>query len=81
MGNKAFSVALMAVVMTSVLGMGKGFARIPDGEARRRRDRVVSKSGERLSRRLEEASQGIAERHDQFEKSDVTEVDSKSNED
>jgi len=35
----------MAVVMTSVLGMGKGFARITDGEARRRRDRVVSKSG------------------------------------
>jgi hypothetical protein len=34
----------MAVVMTSVLGMGKGFARIVDGEARRR-DRVVSESG------------------------------------
>ena len=35
---------------------------------------------ERLSHRLEEASQRIAERHDQFERSDVTEVDSKSNE-
>ena len=31
--------------MTSVLGMGKGFSRIADGEARRRRDRVESKSG------------------------------------
>lgn len=27
------------------VGMGKGFARIAGGEARRRRDRVVSKSG------------------------------------
>jgi hypothetical protein len=35
----------MAVVMTSALGMGKSFARIAGGEARRRRDRVVSKSG------------------------------------
>jgi len=35
LGNKVFSVALIAAMMTSVLGMGKGFARIADGEARR----------------------------------------------
>jgi hypothetical protein len=35
----------MAVVMMSVLGWVREFARIADGEAGRRRDRVVSKSG------------------------------------
>ena len=55
--------------------MGKGFAGIGDGEARKRRERAVRKSGRELSRRFEEACQGIAERHGQLETSDVTEVD------